>query len=259
MTEASGGGDIKKNRRGKKLKKKPTRPLSLIDSSLLLPTPTHRGKGWEMPHILPEERGPPASCSEVAPPAPSAPSGPRGRSPPVIPGARGKTPGGSAAQRARRPARLPLERERDGEAGGSSPAGSRGGRSPRSASRGFPARRPLHRTWPDNGNEGERQGEGNTSSLQTSCRMSRLGAGWRKDPRSSDYPARTFDAWHTDTHSRRRRRRSEARAPPHPAAPRRGGTAGARTFPRDAVVAHMPLLRLHSHFRGHVRGGRARR
>lgn len=176
-----------------------------------------------MPHILPEERGPPASCSEVAPPAPSAPSGPRGRSPPVIPGARGETPGGSAAQRARRPARLPLERERDGEAGGSSPAGSRGGRSPRSASRGFPARRPLHRTWPDNGNEGERQGEGNTSSLQTSCRMSRLGAGWRRDPRSSDYPARTFDAWHTDTHSRRRRRRSEARAPPHPAVPPPGG------------------------------------
>lgn len=34
-----------------------------------------------------------------------------------------------------------------------------------------------------------------------------------------------------------------------PAAP-----AGARTLLRDVVAAHTPLLMLHSHFRGHVRG-----
>ncbi|XP_074388727.1 uncharacterized protein LOC113459943 [Zonotrichia albicollis] len=190
--------------------------------------------------------------------SPPHPPGP-GPLPARHPGSKGETPGVSAA---RRPAGLPPERERAGDAGEAPPQA--GGHL--AARRGAPLRGgrsiALGRITGTRGSGGGRatrrgeyiQGEGNTSSPQTSCRMSRLGAGWRRDPRSSDYPARTFDASHTDTHSRRRRRRSEARAPPQSAAPRRGGTAGARTSPRDAVAAHTPPLRPHSHFRGHVRG-----
>lgn len=162
MTEASRGGNKKKKIKGKK---KSTRRLSSIDSSLLIPTPhAERGKGWEIPLRspassrrsgdrqrvpagwlpgplrTPEQRGRrPLPEFQLPPRGPPERGARGGRA--AIPGARGQTPGCSAA------GSVPLERER---AGGSSPAGSRGGRAPRGAS----LRRPLHPTWPDHGNEG---------------------------------------------------------------------------------------------------------
>lgn len=92
-------------------------------------------------------------------------------------------------------------------------------------------------------------------------RLEQDGAGIRfRTPGSSDYPAYIFYTAPTDTRSRQRRER--VMEPPllpsrQPSVSLRGGTAGARTFPRDVVAAH--TLRLHSHFRGQAGGGRAGR
>lgn len=89
MTEASGGKKKKKKKRQDKEKKNLTRPLSLIGSSLFPPTPKHparrareeQGDAPPASRILPEDQGPPASCSAGAPRPPPHPPG-RGRRPP---------------------------------------------------------------------------------------------------------------------------------------------------------------------------------